>query len=528
MHNWNINIWNKISPEAKKAFKMSAILAVIVHLYAFTNMILNHDCVNTILSRESTEHYIELGRWAILPFLKISGEPVMPAVNGALSVLYIAIAAALLVSVWELRSDIALFLISTVLASFPVMANTFCYMYTADAYFAALAMAVLYVWLMKKYDGWKVFICGIVLMAVICAIYQAYWCFGAVLILAVCFMEYIRGKVDFSGFIRKGVHCVLNLGLSLALYYAVTKVIQWATGIQFSSYQDFDRLGKFGSIKEIYWYGREAWKQFITFYFKDGGFIKDYRMIALNIIIAIVSIVLMFRYFYKVKRKWYEQLFFWGLMAVIPVAVNILSVISRNRLWPVMMIAFVIPYILAIACCEHLFQRENGKMQRPLIVICCLAVFCISFMNYITTNRIYTRMNLAYEATYAYLNKMTMRLEENPDYNHDMQVSFINESDIESCNTLNQVRIFAVDFPEALSVFEDLDSLRDVDSRTMIRNEKDIVDFCKTFLGFKLEIVPNEKRIELYDNKEVQQMPVYPAEGSILKIGEQIVVKLPG
>lgn len=79
-----------------------------------------------------------------------------------------------------------------------------------------------------------------------------------------------------------------------------------------------------------------------------------------------------------------------------------------------------------------------------------------------------------------------------------------------------------------MSVFDDLDSLRDVDSKTMIRNEKDIVDFCKTFLGFKLEIVPNEERIKMYENDEVQDMPVYPDEGSIRKIGEQIVIKLPG
>ncbi|ODR43793.1 hypothetical protein BEI59_30005 [Eisenbergiella tayi] len=167
-------------------------------------------------------------------------------------------------------------------------------------------------------------------------------------------------------------------------------------------------------------------------------------------------------------------------------------------------------------------------MQKLMAIVCCLSVFFVSFINYLTTNRIYVRMDLAYEATYSYLTKMTMRLEDYPEYRHDIPVSFINESDIDSENTLNQVKIFSVDFPEAMSVFDDLDSLRDVDSKTMIRNEKDIVDFCKTFLGFKLEIVPNEERIKMYENDEVQDMPVYPDEGSIRKIGEQIVIKLPG
>lgn len=149
-------------------------------------------------------------------------------------------------------------------------------------------------------------------------------------------------------------------------------------------------------------------------------------------------------------------------------------------------------------------------------------------MNYLTTNRIYVRMELAYEATFSYLTKMTMRLEECPGYDHDIPVAFINESDIENGNELNQVRIFAEDFPTEMSVFDDLNSMRDVDIRTMIRNELDIVDFCQAFLGFKLEILPNEERICLYENNEVREMPVYPQKGSIQKIDGQIVVKLPG
>lgn len=149
-------------------------------------------------------------------------------------------------------------------------------------------------------------------------------------------------------------------------------------------------------------------------------------------------------------------------------------------------------------------------------------------MNYLTTNRIYVRMELAYEATYSYMTKMTMRLEECSGYTHSIPVAFINESDIDSRNELNQVRIFAEDFPEEMSVFDDLDSMRDVDTRTMIRNELDIADFCQAFLGFRLEILPNEERILLYDNEEVREMPVYPESGSIRRIGGQVVVKLPG
>lgn len=527
MAEWNINLFDRGTREQKKAFVLTVLLGLFTHMYAFTNLILNHDCVNSILDRETTEHYIGLGRWAILPFLKISSTPVLPWVIGALSVLYMGMAAAMLVSIWELHSDIAIGLSGAVLVTFPVIASTFCYMYTADAYFAALALSVLYVYAMIK---WKkaAFFPGCLLMAVVCAIYQPYWCLGAVLLAATLFIDYVRGKTEFVDFMKRGIACCINLAFSLGVYYLITRVIQGITGIGFSSYQDMDKLGQYGSLKEIYWYGRAAYYQFLAFFFRDGGFTGDERQNVLHVIILAAVLLLMAVFYYRSKRKWYEQVIFWGIVAMIPVAVNNLSVISRNRLWPVSMIAFEVPYFLAVICCEHFVFPKRKRVGKAVAGICAIAVACIVYMNYLTTNRIYARMDLAYEATYSWMTKMTLRLEECPGYDHDVPVAFINESDIETKNMLKQVRIFAVDFPEEMEIFADLDGMRDVDSRTMIRNELDVTDFCMEFLGFRLETLPNEERVKLYENEEVKQMPVYPAEGSVRKIDGQVVVKLPG
>lgn len=524
---WNTNYFSKVSTQQKQAFLITTILMIFVHFYAFSNMIVNHDCVNSILGRESTEHYIELGRWAILPFLKISADPVMPAVIGMLSTLYIAAASVLLISIWELKSKLAIFLVCAVLSSFPVLANTFCYMYTADAYFAALLLAALYAWMMKKSIS-RYYLAGIVIMTIVCGIYQAYWCFGMVLFLSTLFLDYIYGKDDFILFVKKLFASIINLAISLGVYYGIARIVQSFWGLEFSSYQDMDRMGQFNSVKEIYWYAREAYYQFVRFFFVEGGFLTDGRLVGLNIIIAIVTIIFFISAFYRSKRTWYEQAVFWLLLILIPAVINELSIISRNRLWPVMMIAFAIPYMLAIVCCERKDIKKFKRGQKLIIILCCTSIFMVTWLNYLTTNRIYVRMELAYEATFSYLTKMTMRLEEYPGYDHDVPVAFINESDIETGNELNQVRIFAEDFPEEMSVFDDLDSMRDVDTRTMIRNELDIVDFCQAFLGFKLKILPNEERIGLYENEEVQKMPVYPESGSIRKIDGQIVVKLPG
>ena len=358
----NIRWMDKISRKKKQAFIFTVILMIAVHFYAFSNMIINHDCVNSILGRESTEHYIELGRWAILPFLKISSDPVMPAVIGMLSTLYIASAAALLVSLLEIQSARNIFLVCAALTSFPVLANTFCYMYTADAYFAALLLSVLYAWLMKR-SVTRYFVPGIVIMTVVCGIYQAYWCFGMVLLLAALFLDYVYGREAFGTAAKKIIASITNLAISLGMYYGIARAVQTACGLEFSSYQDMDRMGQFGSIKEIYWYAREAYRQFLEFFFAEGGFVTDRRMAGLNIVIMIVLAALLIHAFYRNRRRWYEQVIFWILLLLIPAVINELSVVSRNRLWPVMMIAFVIPYMLAAACCEETAPRLRGGTE---------------------------------------------------------------------------------------------------------------------------------------------------------------------
>ena len=47
----NIRWMDKISRQKKQAFIFTVILMIAVHFYAFSNMIINHDCVNAILGR---------------------------------------------------------------------------------------------------------------------------------------------------------------------------------------------------------------------------------------------------------------------------------------------------------------------------------------------------------------------------------------------------------------------------------------------------------------------------------------------
>lgn len=47
----NIKWMDKISRQKKQAFIFTVILMIAVHFYAFSNMIINHDCVNAILGR---------------------------------------------------------------------------------------------------------------------------------------------------------------------------------------------------------------------------------------------------------------------------------------------------------------------------------------------------------------------------------------------------------------------------------------------------------------------------------------------
>ena len=134
-------------PPQKAAFFGCLLSGYLVHLYVFTNIIPNSDGLSRIFD---PQQMTVSGRWFLHFASYFNGFTQMPAVIGLFSVLFLALAAALAVSLLGIRSRALSALSGALMAAFPAVGYTFLYLFTASAYCFAIFLAVLSVSLARR------------------------------------------------------------------------------------------------------------------------------------------------------------------------------------------------------------------------------------------------------------------------------------------------------------------------------------------------------------------------------------------
>jgi hypothetical protein len=127
-------------------------------------------------------------------------------------------------------------------------------------------------------------------------------------------------------------------------------------------------------------------------------------------------------------------------------------------------------------------------------------------------------MYLSYERTTAYFNRIIARVEAMEGYQNGDDVIMIGEFNYR-------------DNPSPIEIVDRLDTeaLRSMDGVAMenglitssVRN-----NFIRTYLGFEMMGSTYSQKEEIMNSQEYIDMPIYPSEGSIKKIGDVWVVKL--
>lgn len=159
-------------------FFSTFLLGLLIHMPIMLRDIPNHD---GLASMYFDQNMITSGRWFLTVACGISSYYTLPWLIGLLAMLYLGIAAVLLVEFLEVRQGWAAVLVGGLLAVFPSLASTFAYVFTMDGYMLAVLLAVLAVLLTKKYR--LGFLPGALCLACSLGIYQSYLPFAVLLCL---------------------------------------------------------------------------------------------------------------------------------------------------------------------------------------------------------------------------------------------------------------------------------------------------------------------------------------------------------
>jgi len=504
--------WEKLSAPFKLAVKSACIAGIIIHLYVFTNLILNHDSVRLTFCENNN---LSLGRWALELFSSFSTKFQLPIVTAMITLLALAISAGLTVEFLKIKDPLFIILTSILLVSFPAVAGTFSYMFTVDAYFIGLLLNTIGVCVTKKYRyGW---ILAVILLAFACGIYQAYLCYAIGLFLFDCILMLVAEK-PIKDIIKKGFQYVFIIVFSLLTYYVILKILLNIHHVTLGSYQGINKI----SLKNIGIFLTkipEAYKEFLK-YFVAPSYLSGAAALLCRGVFALFSI---FICTLIVQTKIYRNfprliLMIIGIL-LIPLSLNFITVLVVDGwIHELMRYSFVLQFVFTIKIAEELiiqFRAKNIKAGALIFSMVVILGISLSWNYFCVDNIAYLRLQLCYENSFALANRIVARIERVDGYSAEMPVVFVGEA---------SRKLYGNTIP-GFSQYNSLTGTADVllfSTDPHVRTQR----FIEHYIGLHMGRPSQEQLQELNDAHIVETMPNYPSTDSIAVYNDIVVVKL--
>ena len=506
-------LWERISGSQKAAFLSCVITGYLAHLYAFTNLIPNSDGLSRVFD---PQQMTVSGRWFLHYASALNNFTQMPAAIGLVSLLFLGLAAALIADLLQLRSKVLAGLAGAVMAAFPCVGYTFLYMFTASAYCLAIFLVVLSVWLAKRCKvGW---LCGVIALALAMGTYQAYVTVAISLSLLVVLRECLDPESSFKGTLSLGLRLVAYLAAGAVVYYAVLLLFLKVKDLELLSYLGMDAASSgypFGQLPRLLF---QTYKQVVAFFFVAGsadGFTSRW-MVVLDL--AALALGLCF-FLDRLSGKglWKEvwrPLGALAMVALLPLGVNFGQILSPySSPTPIMKYAFVAVYLAVLLVADladglpNTSGRHGTALSVAVVWAAALLLFCLN-----TNNLLYTASAQAHRATESYATRLAARIEDCPGYEPGMEIALVGA--VPTDQIKSQIPSYAqVDHYS-------------VPLNSVLPLNKHLYYYLNDWLNFPVEEPDEETMIAISHSQTFQDMPLYPAQGSVQVLDGRVVVKL--
>lgn len=482
----------------KWSISASLTAGLLAYMYVFTNKLLNLDEIAGLFTKGST---ISSGRWALWLSSLVFPDASMPWINGILSLLMLSLAACLIISLFEIRSVAVQMLLSALFVVFPSQIVTFSYMFTAPPYALALLLAVASVYL--TFRGGKLAVAvGCLFLALSLGIYQAYIAMAAALYV-VYLIKLLLDGADCAAVVKKGFASLAALLFGLLLYALINKLVMTLSG---TAYNDYAGASFQTDLPSILSGLRVAYTAFLGYFYRGYYYLvpTDFSKLLHILCLVVTGAVLLLHVLrlFKEGQKGRAGLIL-AMLVLLPLAVNCLYVASAQR-HTLMLHSFTAVYVLAALALEKLFTGRAVKL-RGLVSISLALILCC---NILFANKLYLKMKLEYENAYSFYNGLVTRIKACPGFDGESMV--VISGDAENQRYSNE----EINTSDIVGLMEGLINIYS-------RN-----DFMTYYTGFCPPPTDWTAWEEAGASKVLETMPEYPADGSVQKAGDYILVKL--
>lgn len=506
----------------KKCMLPTFLLGVAAHAYGFFNFTISHDSLEALYSGAAeTEWKISLGRIFVPVYRDITrGMLTSPWMIGMLSLIWIALSVYFIVQLLDFaESKLLIVLTAGVLTVNPVVtALTATFLHDLDVDMFALFLMVAAVWLWKKQRNgiWP----GMCLIAVGLGLYQSYLSVVIALIMIICIKDLLEGnrwkEVLLAG--GKGVLMVMGGGI---LYLLLTKGVCYFTGISLSdSYNSISQLGNLsGSLSELFWGTLKAYYYWLMYFLNPASMYSAPIVTIANLMLGICAVGIILTVFREKRTGIVEKAIFLCLVGLLPLGMNLSSVLSGGMLHGLMMYAFCFVYLLALLLGKWNYQKaaEAGKRRDKYILAAVTGCVIFVIWNGIpVANAGYLKKDLERQQTLSLMTRVVTEMEEQKEYKPgETTVAFVGK--------INKREMPGFEMFSGNGNTSGVQGLTETDQ---IKNYRDYEAYFRYILNIPVKLCTEEQRTELWKEAEVEEMPIFPEEGSIEMVNGILVVKM--
>jgi len=523
-HNPNtaiLNLWGKITPHIKTTFFSSLFIGFLVHAFMMTHVLPNHDGLSLII--HDLGHVVNQGRWFLAYVSGISSPIGMPWVNGLLSIVYIAIAACLVVSSLKIYHTVYCILVAGLMVSMPSVACLFPYMQSSAPILFAMMLSCLAAFWADRYKYG--FILAVVPLTLSLGCYQAFYGVTAGLMIIILIFEILYNCTSWQKTFLKSLRFLASLSAGMIFYFVMVRITMPSSGL--TTYQNIDKMGHI-SFPELLSRISNAYAFVFQYFLKNerGFHFHPYMAIifAISFFICGVLLVMLCKR-QKIFKQPVKPALLILLFLLLPLGCNLIFIVGARVVHDAMIygVSILLIFLLTVAASCDLFSESLGnkykmaRLQHTFVNISCwfitAAVTACLYNYFIFSNKAYLKIYFSYEQAYAQSVSLISHIQGIDGYTLDKEIVMVGMpykgmSKGRGLPELDRVR---------LTGFIDGDALFSAHPYYMLPKW---LNFSNRITHLKNEIL-NDTEIEAIMSK----MPQYPNSGSIAIINDKIYVK---
>jgi len=504
-------IKSKVKPEWKLAFFSTLLIGLLTHFYVFMHRYPNHDGLHNLYSSQAM---VTSGRFFLGPASSLSSFFDLPWVIGILSVIFLSFTTICMVYLFNVRKKLSIILISGIVVTFPSVSATFSYMFTADGYMLGIFMATLAVVLTKRYKKFG-FILGAILVCLAVGIYQANLSVTLTFVTFWVIHEIIFSSNSLKQIWGNILRSVVMIGIGMVGYLVVFKFFTKFLAVEISSYQGLDKVGSI-TLNQIPTRISQIITELKTFFFR--GFFNNVDVTLLDILnLLLLCILVIGVLIIGIKNKLFLKPGKLATLVVcivtLPFSYYIAYFASPNVFYHMLMVfGLSSVYIFIVLLYDAMEDRPKLKIERVNAWASTVLIACTIFNFGLIANIAYMNMEIRYEKSISFANRLVDRIEQLDDFDKIEKMAVYGNVSMNSKLTSEII-------PNRIP------TMTGSTGETFFYKYYSYPELIDQFLGLSFEPVTNEELDSIQQTEEYKKMGIWPADNSVQVIGNTVVVK---